>query len=297
MNLSYLSEKQFRKRKFVFKLKIYSGLFIFSILIIGVLYFIIYSSILKVVKIEIVSNAGGAELEQNNKIINDFKIFLANRSKLTLILGSDNIISWMGNFNIKKFLNENPLIDDLQIKKDYLLRQIIFEIKKREKFGIWCQQAQIGGDDEQINVNISVNSRENQHESATKCWWFDKNGKIFEKAPKIEGEMIYKVNDFSNRQLAIGSQIIEKNLFDNLLEIFNVIEQAGLNIRTVNLKDPALQEIFIEPPRTQSPKIYFSLRIDPSFVLSAIQKLRNEGIFKKVEYIDFRVENRVYYNL
>ena len=268
MNTSYLSEKQIRKRNFFLKLKIYGGLFIFFILIIAVLYFIIYSTILKVVKIEIEFNADSAELEQNNKIIDDFKIFLLNQSKFASLLGTDNIISWTGDINIKKFLDENPLIEDLQIKKDYLSRQIVFKIKKQEKFGIWCSE---------------------------ECWWFDKSGKIFEKAPKTEGEMIYKVNDFSNRQLAIGSQIIEKNLFDNLLKIFNVIGKAGLNIKTLYLRDLVLQEISVEFP--EIPKIYFSLRFDPSFALNAIQKFKKEEIFKKIKYIDFRVENRIYYNL
>lgn len=272
MNTSYFSEKQLRRRKLVFKLKIYGGIIFFSALIGGILYLMIYSPIFKVSEFVIISSktANSAELGQNNKIIDDFKIFLAGKSKLFSLLGSDNIISWIQDLNAEEFLDENQLIDDLQIKKDYFLRQIIFEIKKREKFGIWC---------------------------AGECWWFDKNGKIFEKAPKTEGEMIYKINDFSNRQSAIGSQIIEKNLFDNLLKIFNVIEQAELNIRTVNFKDPALQEVFIESSGFQFPKIYFSLRIDPSFALSVIQKLKKEGIFKKVEYIDFRVENRAYYSL
>ncbi len=273
MNTVYLSEKQIRRKKIILKLKIYGGLFISGIFIIGVLYFIIYSSILRVVKIKIMLNkdsADGAELGQNNKIVDDFKIFLASRSKLFLILGPDNIISWTGNFNIKNFLDENLMIDDLQIKKDYLSRQITFEIKKREKFSIWC---------------------------AGECWWFDKSGKIFEKAPQIEGEMIYKINDFSNRQLTIGSQIIEKNLFDNLLKIFNVIERAELNIRTINLKDLALQEVVVEPLNIQLPKLYFSLRFDPSFTMDVIQKLIKENIFKKIKYIDFRVENRTYYIL
>lgn len=268
MNTSYFSEKQLRKRRCIFKLKIYGGLVVFCALIVGFLYLAIYSPIFKAVKIEAVFDVGNAEAGQNDKIVEDFKIFILSQSKLALILGSDNMIFWMGDFDIKKFLSENLSISDLQIKKDYLSRQITFEIKKREKFGIWC---------------------------AGECWWFDKSGKIFEKAPKIEGEMIYKVNDFSNRQLIIGSQIIEKNLFDNLLKIFNVIEQAELNIRTVNLKDLALQEVFVEP--SELPKIYFSLRINPFFALSAIEKLKKEKVFKKIKYIDFRVENRAYYNL
>lgn len=260
MTIAYLSEKQLKKRKRLLKFKIYGIFIVFCVLIIGILYFIVYSPVLNNVEIKIISG--------EQKVVDDFKIFLLSQSKLALILGSDNIISWTGNVGIEKFLGENPSIDDLQIKKDYLLRQINFEIKKREKFGIWC---------------------------VIECWWFDKNGKIFEKAPRIEGEMIYKINDYSNRQLAIGSQIIEENLFENLLKIFEAINKAGLNVKTLYLRDLVLQEVSVES--SGLPKIYFSLRFDPSFALSAIEKLKKEGIFKKINYIDFRVENRVYYNL
>jgi len=55
-----------------------------------------------------------------------------------------------------------------------------------------------------------------------------------------------------------------------------------------------LQEITTDPSVKFLPKIYFSLRFDPGFGLSAIESLKSTGL-DKIDYIDLRVENRAYY--
>lgn len=181
---------------------------------------------------------------------------------------TNNILVW--NNKTEDFLKSNPQIADLSIKKNYFKQEIMIDFHNREKFGIWCGESD--------------------------CFWFDKDGVIFEKAPKVEGEMIYLVNDSSQRPLSIGSQIIEKNLFENLRKIFEVLDKAELNIKTIYLENFDLQEVLVKPAIFSLPKIYFSLRFDPSFSLAAIEELKKTGL-AKVEYFDFRVENRVYYKM
>ena len=126
------------------------------------------------------------------------------------------------------------------------------------------------------------------------CYWFDKKGVLFDKAPQTEGEIIYKVKDFSGRELNIGGRAIDETLFGNLLKIFEVLDKSGLGIKTLRLNEMNLEEIISESP--SAPKIYFSLRINPFFGLSVLQSLKNFGL-EKIEYIDLRVENRGYYKL
>ena len=77
-----------------------------------------------------------------------------------------------------------------------------------------------------------------------------------------------------------------------MIKIFEILEKSGLKIKSLKLEDIALQEIITD----SSPKIYFSLRIEPNFALAALQSLENIG-FEKMEYIDLRVENRAYYKM
>ena len=252
----YVDEKQHRKKRRIFKLKIYVGLAIFLLLLAGIFYAVVYSPLFQITRIN-------ADTETEK-----LKSFFSSRSKLAKFLGVNNILVW--NNNVGDFLKQNPQIINLSIKKNYFHREVDVNFQKRERFGIWCQQ-------------ISAS-----------CWWFDKNGVAFEYAPKTEGEMIYKVDDFSERQLVIGDKVIKEDLFANLLKIFNILKQSDLNIRTLQMKDLSLQEATIEPENVLMPKIYFSLRFDPAFAMPAIQAIKEYGL-NKIEYVDFRVENRAYY--
>jgi len=252
----YIDEKQRKKSQRIFKIKIYGGLAVFLLLLVGIFYAVVYSPLFKIMRINADTEAG----------IEELKSFFSNRSKLAKFLGVNNILVW--NNNVGDFLKQNPQIINLSIKKNYFKREVRVNFQKRERFGVWCFQAV--------------------------CMWFDKNGVAFEHAPKTEGEMIYKVDDFSGRQLVIGDEVIKEDLFANLLKIFNVLEQSDLNIRTLQIKDLSLQEAIIEPMDVLTPKIYFSLRFDPAFTMPAIQAIKEYGL-SKIEYVDFRVENRAYY--
>ena len=161
---------------------------------------------------------------------------------------------------------KNPEIAEITIEKDYFERQIRINIKERERFGVWCETGN--------------------------CFWFDENGVIFSEAPQAEGNLINKVDDFSGRSLKIGESVLAEKFFSNLIKIFEVLEKTGLGIKSLKLEKLEFQEIITK----SSPKIYFSLRVDPGFTLTAIESMKNLGL-EKIEYIDLRVENRVYYKL
>ncbi len=59
---------------------------------------------------------------------------------------------------------------------------------------------------------------------------------------------------------------------------------------------PSYEEIIAEPVAGFSPKIYFSLKADPIFGLSALTSFKNIDL-AKTDYIDLRVPNRAYYKL
>lgn len=260
----YLNNREKRKQRRILKLKIYGGLAVFFILFVGTGYLIVYSSLFQIRNIT-QTNADWTQTDAD-KIIGDLKNFFTNQSKITKFLGSENILIWKQE-KISEFLKDRFQIAELTIEKDYFKRQIKINIKEREKFGIWC--------------SIS-------------CWWFDKNGVIFAEALMAEGQLINKVNDFSGRLLKLGEPILEEKFTKNILKIFEVLGKSDLKIKSLKLENLELQEVVIDSPSI--PKIYFSLRIDPTFTLIALESIKNLG-FDKIEYIDFRVENRAYYKL
>jgi len=271
----YLDERQQKKRRLILKVKIYGGMAAFFVLLIGAAYLIVYSSFFQITRTDADCTQTNAEKTQictnKEKLIADLKNFFAGQSKIAAFLGPDNILIWRQK-KIGEFLKNRPKIAELTIKKNYSKQEIKIIVKEREKFGVWCLQAQ------------------------TKRWWFDKNGIIFEEAPAVEGNLIYRVNDFSGQTLKIGELVLKEKLFFNLLKVFEVLEKSDLKIKSLRLEKLELQEIIADSPGNSLPKIYFSLRIDPKFVITALESLKNLGM-EKIVYIDFRIENRVYYKL
>jgi len=261
MSEFYVDERQRAKRRRILKLKIYGAIATLFILLAGVFYSVVYSPLFQIKNISILTSSDDVNID-------DLRNFFANQSKISSFLGADNILIWKSD-ELNRFLETQPRLFELAIEKKYLKREIILMAKEREKFGIWCQSL---GD----------------------CYWFDKKGVLFDKAPQTEGEIIYKVKDFSGRELNIGGRAIDETLFGNLLKIFEVLDKSGLGIKTLRLNEMNLEEIISESP--SAPKIYFSLRINPFFGLSVLQSLKNFGL-EKIEYIDLRVENRGYYKL
>lgn len=296
----YFSDKEFKRRRRIFKLKIYGYLIVFFILAGGIGYVVIYSSLLQIKEITILRTSDVQNIDNNlgtsdvQKLRDNLKDFFANQSTATNFLGPDNILIWRKE-KISEFLKDHPLIAELTIKKDYIKRQIEINVKERKKFGIWCLQAQNYAEQTQNNAeNFPRESAPNLRESAF-CWWFDKNSILFQEAPIAEGSLIKKVADFSGRQIKIGDLILEQPFAANLIKIFEIAEKINLNIQSLKLENLQLQEVVAESSG-EGPKIYFSLKFDPNFNLAALQSFK-ELAWEKIDYIDLRVENRAYYKM
>lgn len=286
----YIDEKERQRRNRILKLKIYGVLIFFLLLVAGIGYLAFFSPFLKIKEISATRTAQNSQpLYPDQELIADLKKFFTAEKKSFLFFGPDHIFGW--NKNTEIFLENYRGIEKLTIEKDYLGRKIKIEIKEREKFGVWCAgpaSAPAFPAFDQTLTSQSANDEE--------CFWFDKEGIIFALAPKIEGNSINKIGDFSGRSLNIGDSVLEKKFVSNLIKIFEVLEKAGLRVKSLKLKDIQLQEIVFDDETKLLPKIYFNLRIDPEFAVTAFRELKKQGL-EKFEYIDLRVKSRGYYKL
>lgn len=272
---AYLSTRELRRKRRFFKLKLFGGLIILIALLGGIFYLVVYSDLLKIKEVEVGSNW--------DSLVQDLKNYFVKKSVVSSFLGVNNIIVWNG--DVKDFLKRYPVISEINIDKNYLSRKIKIEIKERERFGIWC-----------VSGVKSTSSSTMEFFSPEECWWFDKAGFIFEKSPSVEGVLINKVEDFSDRSLGIGDNVLRENTLDNIVKIFEILDNMGFKNKSAKLNNIQFQEIMIDPKTNSKPKIYFSLRTDPYSYLSVIESLKKIGL-EKIEYIDLRMENRAYYKL
>jgi hypothetical protein len=252
---------------------------------------------------------------------------------LSAILGADNMLIWPSAVSSKE-LDALPAALHVVVSKNYGTKEITVTVKEREPYGIWCQPqieadfAPTSADKANINANVpevgsstfstqqasSSNSSgsiatntstgtnlpdvpplsaSSPRDSAYDCWWFDAEGVMFQKGLTAEGNLIRRVDDYTRRSLAPGSRVLGPSFMPPLVSIFHALEVSGVSVKEVRLSDAGLEELEIST--YNGPKIFFSLRFGAQWTASVIISLRAEGNFSKLEYVDFRVEGRVYY--
>ncbi|MGC8776286.1 MAG: cell division protein FtsQ/DivIB [Minisyncoccia bacterium] len=227
------------------------------------LYLIIYSPIFKIQEIKISGNNQLSEKETMDFVI----INLFNDSFFKKILTAKNILIWPNELknNSKMFL----VLDKVLIKKDLINQKIEIIAQERKPVGLWCQT------------------------NESQCYWFDNDGILFKKTIASEGGLILKIKDSSLHNLSLGSKILPDNFLKTFFQIIEVLKSSNLNFSEINLENLDLAELKVK--NFNGPDIYFSLIFPPPDINQIITDFKNKNIFDKLEYLDFRVENRLYY--
>ena len=270
MDPNYLEvqrRKNHSNKKFRIIFFIASGLFLLSL--IGIFKII---SVWKVDNIEITGN----QRVSSEKIKNDLSLYLETTLResnfILKFLGTDNLFIWVS-ADWNEFLKNNASLASLESRFNLLEKSVSFEIKESSPWAIWCAE--------------------------DNCFWFDEFGKIIEVAPDTYGKLLLKVEDNSKRDLSIGDLILKNKIFAlNLVKILSLLKDSKLPINKIILNRMELAElsVFLE----NGPRIDFSLRfgfsLDKNEFISMIQKINQPGGGgQNLEYIDLRVENRIYY--
>lgn len=223
------------------------------------------------------------------QVLKNLDDFSRRHSLLFRFLGSGNMISWGS--NEKEFLDANPDIKELRVSKEYFKHTIEISVEGREKFGVWCHQGEGASRDSGVATSTSVTG--SADDNSEDCYWFDPDGILFARAPLIRSELFNRVFDSTGRSLSLKDKILPDRLFANLVRIFKLLEVGQINTKTLVLSDLALEQV--EADSVSDPRVIFSLRFDPSFSLSAIDALRKSGEWRRLQYANFTVENKVSY--
>ncbi|MDO8664846.1 MAG: hypothetical protein Q7K44_04885 [Candidatus Liptonbacteria bacterium] len=280
--------------------RIFSGLIFLAVcaFLIGGAWTVIYSPLVKIKSIEITGN---------NSVSSDDIITLATAeiprgSFWKRVLGTENILTWPDGFSGDK-LKFLPELKSFSVQKSYGQRKIKIVIEEKNPFGVWClHNAQINADETQITADTN-NNTVNQSEAVSNCFWFDSRGVIFKKTIGVEGNLIASLSDYSQKNIGLNSKILPDEFVANIFSIFRAVSASSLSVKEMWLNNLALQEIEVDTYDNLStevfaragPKIYFSLRFPADNVPGVIKSLKEKTVFGNLQYVDFRVENRVYY--
>ena len=246
---------RYRKKKRRFK-----GILLLTCLIFLIVlgYILFFSPIFKIRSIEV---SGNKEVEAE-EIKNSFtygNIFLVSENKIK-------------NDLIKKI----PKIGDLEISKNLIKRSIKLTIEERGRLGIACQVK----------------------EETEDCFYIDKKGIIFEDAPQTSGSLILLIKDYSQREFYLGKKIFEQRIVDFISQARqDLSSEIGLTALDFNVLSFPLKDLKVMT--NEGWYIIFDLEGDIKNQLLSLKAALEEKILgeerKNLEYIDLRIENRIYY--
>jgi len=237
---------------------------VFYLLFIGFGALVLKTGLFRAKEIKIVGNQEVAE--------SDIRMALQSQvfggHYLYYLFGFNNLLIWPDHIeNPDKFL---PQIKSLDVDKSYWAKTIAVRVTERTPYGIWCASAR-----------------------GEACFWFDDSGKIFKKGPLSQGNLIKTVTDLSGRPLGLNGYVLPADYFLNLRSIFEALDESGLGVKSVELKDLGLEEVTVNT--VDGPAIYFSLRFPSNWTPTILTELMSKNIFAKLKYVDLRIENRAYY--
>ena len=166
-----------------------------------------------------------------------------------------------------------PQLASVSIGKNYFTNTVTASVAERQPFAIWCFMPKASGDE--------------------RCFWFDQTGTLFQKTFDTQGNLIEVVHDYSQDPKSVNEKILPDQFAANMISVLNVVQKSGVNVSAINVNDLSLEEISVVT--VGGPTISFSLRFPADADLQVIQRLVAQGGFDKLQYIDCRTENRVYY--
>ncbi len=255
---SYLDQHNSGRQKRDFRLKLYLGLLILLLIFALIFYILAYSPVFQIREFEI----AGAKRLSDQSVLNIVRPIVI-RGKMGAFLGIKNLLIWQ-----EKDLDvSKTALLEAQVSRDWIRQTVSIQIKERERLAIWCDQY-------------------------NNCYWIDENGIMFEEAPETEGSLILTVFSNSKKTSIKGLGISEQRFIENIIKALKGISAMRLPVKKI-LFDERLQELRVET--YSGPDLLLSIRFDPTSNLNSLKSLEEKTSFSKIDYVDLRVENRLYY--
>ena len=245
-----------KKRKKKKSLKKFVFLGLFFCLIGGLAYFLVWSPFFWVGEIKVEAADGEGEIEEIAKRVLEEKIFYFIPLKSVFLAPTEEIE--------KRILERFPEIRLVNVLKK-MPSVLEIKIEERVGIGIWCRLSLSG------------------------CFKIDREGVIFRESPLIGGNLVLNIYG-ENNSAKIRDKVIPPGVIDFILTAKKVFPDAR-DFEFVS--DEELKATTI-----QGWQIYFNPSVPAISQIDALKvilKNETEEGLAALEYVDLRIEGRVYY--
>ena len=238
---------------------------IFVIVIAGITSFF-YIPKLKIQKISIKSYSEKVDKDELSKYISNYL-----DKKYLGIFPLGNFFLFPKNKAKRDILKDFSYIKEIILNKDFP-GTINLEIKERKPEAILCYE--------------------------NDCSFLDEDSFIFQKAPFFSGSAIVKFRDekSGSNMLSLGDKLLDSNQFKNLIKFKDLLKLEKIEVNEIILKDENIYNIvtsdnwrIIINNENEAEDTFLNLKT----IISS--KIKDK--MKKLEYIDLRFGNKVFYKL
>lgn len=179
-------------------------------------------------------------------------------------------------------LNQFPVIKNVKVSKDFL-HNIAIDITERTALGTWC-----------FNNDGSTSFGKTQDKLFTiSCRYFDEDGVLWGEALKSSGTLLLVVDDF-RLTLEDNQNRIESKLLEKIMETVKPLNDLDLKIRKIEITADSIDDF--RAYLAQNYYLIFTTEFDINTQVKVLKIfLSNQSKDFNPEYIDLRIEGRVYY--
>jgi len=212
----------------------------------------------------------GAQKVSSEEIINLSRQALDGRKHW--IIPKDSLVF----FNEQEFkdilLKQVPLIKSVDVARN-ISGLLSIKVQERQKAIIYCDRRQ--------------------------CYNIDDDGLVFEGAPAVYGGMAIALKDNSGREVKIGDQAVGPELISFIKDAqYSLNERVNLNL--IYFEASSFPAAEVDAMTVEDWKILFDSNQSAEDQVAALKLVLDEKIKDQrdeLEYVDLRIENRVYYKL
>jgi len=156
-----------------------------------------------------------------------------------------------------------------------------------------------------LNLNFQINKNKVEKygqigifckQDTTDCFYIDRQGIIFEAAPKTSGGLVVLIKDYSNREIKLYDKILDPELINMILEIKDYLStEIGLSVASFDIDAYPAGKLRVIT--NESWYILFGLKQEIKKQLLSLKAVLDGKIQDRslLQYVDLRIENRVYY--
>jgi len=198
--------------------------------------------------------------DQKEVLMAQVKNILLQRKSLIFL--PENIFFWSNSLLTKKKASLFRFYN-ISLKRDFKQKKILILAEERKPKGIIC-----------FNKD---------------CFFFDKQGFVFAFAPFSQG-FLYPVFQ-KDSQIALGRPILRESLLSNFFSYFHQLQNLSLPIISLKLKEKN-KEMEVDAGKFT---LLFSLEFPINNLKRKLSTLGANIDFSKINYLDFRVKDKVYY--